>query len=156
MSGDYFRIQEVGGADLARHYPDRGPLADARWHDAVLHVEPAADGWLGWLDGPSAGTQPFGAVLSADAGGLRVLVPADGFAAYIPWAAAAVTAGRGWPATVVRLRAAAVPAVALVFNLDDAAADDLLGGRSGRCRRGTRPGGWPSGGWPWWPGLERA
>jgi hypothetical protein len=33
---DYYSIQEVGGAELARHYPDRGVIPDFEYHKAVL------------------------------------------------------------------------------------------------------------------------
>ena len=126
MRGDYSSIQEVGGSDLARHYPDRGLIPHSSWYNAVLNVETTADGWLGWLKSLSLGSQAFGAVLSANTDGLRVLVSLDEFAVFIPWAEAMVSAERGRPATVVRLKTAAVSSLALVFNLDDAAADDLF------------------------------
>src|SRR6202011_1507771 len=70
----------------------------------------------------------FMAILSASADGLRILVSADEFAVFIPWTEATVSAERGWPATIVSLRTAAVPLLTLVFTLDDAAADDLFQG----------------------------
>jgi hypothetical protein len=123
---DYHSIQELGGAALARHYPDRGLIPESNWYNAILKVETTAAGWRGWLEWLVRGNQAFGAVLSANAEGLRILVLLDHFTIFIPWSDAAVDAERGWPATVVRLRTAAVPSLDLVFHLDDAAADDLF------------------------------
>jgi hypothetical protein len=128
MSGDYSSIQDLGGADLARHYPDRGQIPESHWYNAVLKVETPAGGWLGRLKNLSRGNQAFGAVLSANTSGLRVVVLLDRFAIFIPWAEATVAAERGWPATVMRLTTAAVPSLDLVFHLNDDAADDLLRG----------------------------
>jgi hypothetical protein len=128
MSSDYCSIQEMGGAALAEHYPDGGQIEESHWHNAVLHVETRADGWLERLDSYSQATRPFLAVLSANSEGLRVLVSIDEFAIFIPWTQAKVTAARSWPATVIRITTMAVPSVTLVFNLDDAAADGLLRG----------------------------
>jgi hypothetical protein len=126
MSDDGDSLLEIGGSDLAQHYPDRGLLLSSNWYNAILSVETEARGLLGWW--ASLGSNSFGAVLSADPGGLRVTVPGEQFAAFIPWPAATVSAARGSPATVVRLRAAAVPSLTLVFHLDDTAADDLFRG----------------------------
>ncbi len=156
MSGDYYSIQELGGAELARHYPDRGLIPDSNWYNAVLNVEPTGNGLRGWLRALSIGTQAFGAMLSANGEGLRVLVSLDQFAVFIPWAEAAVSAERGWPATVVRLEAAAVPSLALVFHLDDAAADDLLRGVVEPLPRRHPPrrlAGWVAAGWVVWAAL---
>jgi hypothetical protein len=123
---DYDSIQEVGGADLARHYPDRGLIPDSNWYNAALKVETTIEGWRGWLKSLSLGNQAFLAVLSANTDGLRIRVSLYDFAIFIPWAEATVSAERGWAATVVRLKTAAVPSLALVFHVDDPAADDLL------------------------------
>jgi hypothetical protein len=128
VSDNRYTIQEIGGADLAWHYPDRGQIHESNWYNAILNIETMADGWLGWLINLPRGAQPFGAVLSANSDGLRVVVSWDEFVVFIPWVEAALSAERGWPATVVRLKTAAVPSLALVFNLDDAAADQLLRG----------------------------
>ena len=127
---DYYSIQEIGGAELARHYPDRGQIHDCHWYNATLQIESTSNGWRDWLKSLSVGNQGFIAVLSAGNDGLRVLVSLYEFAIFIPWADATVFAERGWPATVVRLKTIAVPSLTLVFNLDDAAADDR--GRVGR------------------------
>ena len=55
-------------------------------------------------------------------------VSIDEFAIFIPWTQATMSTERSWPATVIRITTAAVPSVVLVFNLDDAMADDLLRG----------------------------
>jgi hypothetical protein len=123
---DYLSIQEIGGAELARQYPDRGQIHDCHWYNATLQIESTSNGWRDWLKSLSVGNQGFIAVLSAGNDGLRVLVSLYEFAIFIPWADVTVFAERGWPATVVRLKTTAVPSLSLVFNLDDAAADDLL------------------------------
>ncbi len=126
MSGDYDSLREIGGSQLAQHYPDRGLIPDSDWYNAVLTIETAAVGWLGRLQRLSMGTQHFTAVLSANADGFRIFSAMEQFVVFIPWADAAVTAERGEPATVVRLRTSAVPGLTLVFHLDDDAADDLF------------------------------
>ena len=128
MSGDYHSIQEIGGAELARHYPDRGQIHDSEWYNAILKVETMTTGLRGWLTRLSIGNQAFGAVLSADTDGLRILVALDKFAVFIPWREATVFAARAWPATVVRVSTACVPTLDLLFHLDDAAADRLFCG----------------------------
>jgi hypothetical protein len=122
----YDSIQEMGGTDLVRHYPDRGLIPESNWYNAVLKGETKAGGWRDWLEALARGNQAFSAVVSANAEGLRVLVLLDRFAIFIPWSEASVSAERSWPATIVRVRTAAVPSLALVFHLDDGAADDLF------------------------------
>jgi hypothetical protein len=126
MSGDGYNLAEIGGADLVRHYPDRGLLPSSAWHNAVLHLEPKTSGILGWLQGISIKSHGFLAVLSADAEGLRVLVNMEQVTVFIPWAEVTVSAERRTPATVVRLTTAAIPSLVLVFDLDDVAADELF------------------------------
>jgi hypothetical protein len=128
MSSDCINIRDVGGADLAQHYPDRGLIDDSNWHNAILTVETDARGLLGRLNSFAIATRAFGAVLSANAEGLRVFLALDQFAVFIPWSATTVSAERSTLATVVRVRTAAVPTITLQFQLDDAAADDLLRG----------------------------
>jgi hypothetical protein len=123
---DCINIRDVGGAALAQHYPDRGLIHDSDWHNANLSVETDAEGLLGRLNSFAIATRAFSAVLSANADGLRIFLALDQFAVFIPWSAMTVSAERSKPATVVRVRTEAVPAVTLVFDLDDAAADDLF------------------------------
>jgi hypothetical protein len=121
---DSYSIQEVGGAELARHYPDRGVISDSDYHRAFLKAGKQAAGWRRLF----AKSERFLAVLSADRNGLRVFVAIDKFAAFVPWSVIKVSAERSTPGTVVRLRAAAVPDLVLEFHLDDAAADALFQG----------------------------
>ncbi len=123
---DYYSIQEVGGAELARHYPDRGVISDSNWYNAVLKVKTRVEGWRGWLIRLHLGNQAFGAVLSASTEGVRVFIALDKFAAFLPWSELSVSAERTLPATIIRLSPAAGPSLKLVCHLDDDAADDLL------------------------------
>ena len=125
MGGERYSIQDLGGDELARHYPDRGPLAESNWYNAVVQTAPRVDGFGSWLRGLRH-VNSFLAVLSANTEGLRLVVPADEFATFIPWAEAAVAAERGRPATAVRVQPSATPALALELHLDDDAADDLF------------------------------
>jgi hypothetical protein len=127
MSGENYSIQELGGAELARHYPDRGLLPDSNWYNSVIHTKPKVEGLLSWLRSFEH-CNGFMGILSARADGLRILVSTDQFAIFVPWTAATVSAERGWPVTVVRLRTAAVASLTLEFHLDDDAADDLFKG----------------------------
>src|SRR5262249_50662226 len=94
----------------------------------------------------------FMAVLSADKNGLRMLVSLDKFAVFIPWPEIIVSGERSTPATVVRLRTAAVPTMNLVFHLDDAAADNLFSGVMAPLPKRDPPGRiyWPK---PWATGA---
>ena len=121
---DYYSIQEVGGTELARHYPDRGVISDSNWYNAVLKVKTRVEGWWGWLR--HLGNQTFGAILSANSEGLRVFVALDNFTAFLPWSELSVSGERTLPATIIRLSPAAVPSLTLVCHLDDEAANDLL------------------------------
>jgi hypothetical protein len=123
---DYYSIQEVGGAELARHYPDRGVISNSNWFNAVLKVKTRVEGWRGWLIRLHLGNQAFGAVLSAHSEGVRVFVAMDKFTTFLPWSELSVSAERTLPATIIRLSPAAVPSLTLVCHLDDEAADDLL------------------------------
>jgi hypothetical protein len=120
---EHLSIQEVGG-ELVEHYPDRGMLPDSHWYNAVLRVKTEDKGLRAWLKRIERAA--FFAVLSANGDGLRVVVSLYRFAIFIPWHAVVLSASRGWPATVARLRTAALPSLTLVFDLDDAAADDLF------------------------------
>jgi hypothetical protein len=125
MSGERYTIQELGGAELAAHYPDRGPPAETNSYNSVLQTDPKVEGILGWLASFRYCTS-FAAVLSANAVGLRILVTMDDFAVFIPWEESEVSAERSWPATTVHLKTTALPKLTLVFTLDDEAADDLF------------------------------
>jgi hypothetical protein len=137
---DSYSLCEIGGSELARHYTDRGPIPDSHWYDAILAVETDADGLWGKLNRLSAATHRFGAVLSGNSEGLRIVVSSEQFAAFVPWSEAEVSAERGVPATVVRLRASAVGSACLVLHVDDAAADDLLRAVLGPLPRRDPPG----------------
>src|SRR5262245_34746787 len=110
---DYYSIQEVGGAELARHYPDRGLIPDAPWHKAILTAATKASGWRRLFQK----SEHFIAVLSADAGGLRILVSLDDFGVYVPWSEVSVSAERSTPGSVVRLQTAAASSISLEFHL---------------------------------------
>jgi hypothetical protein len=119
---DAYSIQEVGGTELARHYPDRGILFDSDYHQAVLTAGQQAVGWRKLF----ARRERFLAVLSANREGLRVFVAFDRFAVFIPWSEIAVSAERSSPGTNVHVRTAALPSLAVDFHLDDFAADTLF------------------------------
>ncbi len=123
-----YSIQEIGGEELARHYPDRGLISESNWYNAVLHVKRKTEGCLGWLQNLGAGNHVFGAVLSRNVDGLRVLIFFWDFAIFIPWTEATIFAERRWAATLIRVGTAAAPSLGLEFNVDDKAADDLLRG----------------------------
>jgi hypothetical protein len=125
MSDGNYTIQDLGGNELARHYPDRGALPDADRYTSILQTDPEVNGFLGWL-GSFKHCNSFWAVLSGNAEGLRVQVAADEFAIFIPWSEITASALRGSPATIVRLKTAALPSLDLVFHLDDEAADTLF------------------------------
>jgi len=93
MSGERYSIQDLGGTELARHYPDRGLIADSNWYNAVLRAEPEAGGVVSWLRSLKH-CKGFWAVLSANAEGLRVLVASDQFVVFNPWGEATVSAAR--------------------------------------------------------------
>jgi hypothetical protein len=93
---EYYSIQEVGGSELARHFPDCGILPDATWHRAVLTAGKKASGWRRLFQ-PS---QRFIAVLSANSDGLRLFVALDNFALFIPWSEMSASGERSAPGTV--------------------------------------------------------
>lgn len=119
---DYYSIQDVGGAELARHYPDRGIIPDAEWHRAVLTAGQQASGWRRLF----AKSERFIAILSANQDGLRVFVSLNNFTVFIPWSELSGSGERSMPGTVVRLTTAALPSMSLVFHLDDEAADAIF------------------------------
>jgi hypothetical protein len=123
---DYYSIQEVGGAELSSHYPDRGIIADSNWYNAGLTVKTNVEGWRGWLIRLRLGYQAFGAILSANGEGIRVFIALDKFSAFLPWSKLSVSAERTLLATIIRLTPAAVPSLTLVCHLADEAANDLL------------------------------
>jgi hypothetical protein len=125
MSGERYWIQELGGSELAAHYPDRGPPADSNSYNSALQTDPKVEGILSWL-ASFRHCNGFAAVLSANGVGLRVLVSRDDFAIFIPWKEAELSGERSWPATTIRLTTAAMPKLTLVFTLDDEAADALF------------------------------
>jgi hypothetical protein len=121
---DYYDIREVGGDELAKHYPDRGLIPDVNWHRAIVIVTKAGRGWFGKF----RKREKFIAVLSANADGLRIFVSLDKFAVFVPWSALSVAAERSTPATLAHLQMADVPSVQLDIHLNDEAADDLFRG----------------------------
>jgi hypothetical protein len=145
---DYYSIQEVGGAELARHYPDRWVIPDSDYHKAVLAAGERAHAWRRLF----AKSERFIAVLSANKEGLRVFVALDNFAVFIPWSEVTVSGERATPGTVVRLQTAAVPCMNLEFHLDDEAVDTLFAGVLAPLPRRFPPGRiyWPE---PWAVGV---
>jgi hypothetical protein len=145
---DSYSIQEVGGAELARHYPDRGVISQSDYHRAFLTAGKRASGWRRLF----AKNERFMAVLSADKDGLRVFIALDNFAVFIPWSEITLSAERSTPGTVVRLQTAAVPSLDLEFHLDDAAADILFSGVMAPLPKRDPPGRiyWPK---PWATGV---
>jgi hypothetical protein len=105
-----FGLWSAGWFQLVRRYPDKGSLCDVAWHPALF-----------WLD-----IKPFPVIASANQHGLRVALSLHPDAIFVPWPDAAISAKRGWLSTVIRIRLAASPGVALVIDADDEAADDLL------------------------------
>jgi hypothetical protein len=145
---DYYSIQEVGGAELARHYPDRGVISDSDYHKAVLTAGEQARGWRRLF----AKSERFIAVLSANKDGLRVFVSLDNYAIFIPWSEVTVSGERATPGTVVRLHTTAAPSVDLEFHLDDEAVDTLFANVLPPLPRRFPPGRlyWPK---PWAVGV---
>jgi hypothetical protein len=103
-------LRRAGWFELTGPYPDRGPLNDVNWYNAVLRI----------------GTGGAGAVVAANAGGLRLAVGSGLSATFFPWSEVTVSGRRGWVDTVIRLQTRAVPSVPLVLHLDDAEADAIL------------------------------
>jgi len=122
------RLRREGWFELTQPYPDRGPLNEADWYNAILRI----------------GTGGAGAVVAANAEGLRLVVGSGLSALFVPWSEATVSGRRGWVDTVIRLHTRAVPSLPLVLHLDDAEADAFL-----------RPSGvaMPARRWRWGPWL---
>jgi hypothetical protein len=70
---DRYSVQEVGGAEMAQHFPDRGVIVDSEYHRAFLTAGKQASGWRRLFNK----SERFIAVLSANNDGLRVLVSLD-------------------------------------------------------------------------------
>src|SRR5262249_15907379 len=85
-----------------------------------------------------------GAVVAANAEGLRLVVGSGLSAVFVPWSEVTVSGRRGWVDTVIRLHTRAVPSSPLVLHLDDAEADAVL-----RPAGGALPGRR----WRWGPSL---
>jgi hypothetical protein len=145
---DSYSIQQVGGTELARHYPDRGVIPDSDYYRAFLAASETASGWRRLF----AKSERFIAVLSANKEGLRMFVSLDNFAVFIPWSEIVVSGERSTPATTVRIHTAKVPNVNLEFLLDDAAADNLFSGVMAPLPKRDPPGRiyWPK---PWATGV---
>jgi hypothetical protein len=103
-------LRAAGWFELSRRYPDRGPLYDVHWYNALLRI----------------GVGGSGAVVAANVDGLRVSVVWGRFALFVPWSEAEVSARRGWLNTVIRVQTTAVPATPLVLHLADDEADAIL------------------------------
>jgi hypothetical protein len=141
---DYYCIQDVGGAELAQHYPDRGVISNSEYHRAVLIAGQQASGWRRLF----AKFERFIAVLSANDVGLRMVVSLNNFRVFVPWSELTASGERATPGTVVRLKTSAVPSMYLNFHLDDEAADTIFAGVVAPLPRRVPPGRlyWPK---PW-------
>jgi hypothetical protein len=122
------RLRRAGWFELTRPYPDRGPLNEADWYNALLRI----------------GTGGAGAVVAANGEGMRLVVGSGLSALFVPWSEVTVSGRRGWMDTVVQLHTRAVPSLPLILHLDDAEADAVL-----------RPAGvaLPARRWRWGPSL---
>lgn len=145
---DSYSIQDVGGDELARHYPDRGVIADSEYHKAVLTAGSRAQGWRRLF----ARSERFIAVLSANKDGLRVVVSLNNFAVFLPWSEVTVAGERATPGTIVRLQTVAAPCLDLELHLDDEAVDTLFARVLAPLPRRFPPGRlyWPK---PWAVGV---
>jgi hypothetical protein len=103
-------LRRAGWFELNRPYPDRGPLGEVAWYNALLRI----------------GAGGCGAIVAANAEGLRVSVGSGVSALFVPWSEATVSARRGWLDTVLRCATKATPSLPLVIHLDDAEADAIL------------------------------
>jgi hypothetical protein len=122
---DNYTIQDLGGASVAKAYPDRGLIPESSYFNSIVKTQPQVKGFWSWL-GSIKHCNSFLAVLSANDEGLRIVVSLDDFRIFIPWSEISISGERGWPATIVQLRTTAVPSLAIVLNLDDNAADELF------------------------------
>jgi hypothetical protein len=125
MSDNSYSIQELGGEELAQHYADAGMLPGSDSYNCIGRTVWRGEGFLSWVRSIKH-VNSFTAMLSANADGLRLHVPMDKFAVFIPWTDATVLAERGSPATIVSVTTAAVPSLTLTLQMDDASADDLF------------------------------
>jgi hypothetical protein len=121
-------LRRAGWFELTRPYPDRGPLTEVDWYNAILRI----------------GTGGAGVIVAANAEGLRLVVGSGVSAMFVPWPEVTVSGRRGWVDTVIRLQTRAVPSLPLILHLDDAEADAVL-----------RPAGvvLPARRWRWGPSL---
>jgi hypothetical protein len=121
-------LRRAGWFELTRPYPDRGSLDDVDWYTAPLRI----------------GIGGAGAIVSANAEGLRLVVGSGLSALFVPWSEVTVSGEREWIDTVIRLQTRAVPSLPLVLHLEDDEADALL-----------RPAGLtlPARRWRWGPWL---
>ncbi|HKB05640.1 MAG TPA: hypothetical protein VKD90_25685 [Gemmataceae bacterium] len=103
-------LRRAGWFELSCPYPDRGSLGDVAWYKGIVQI----------------GAGAFGAIVAANAEGLRVAIGSGASALFVPWSEVSVSARRGWLDTVVRLGTKAAPSVPLVLHLDDAEADAVL------------------------------
>jgi hypothetical protein len=104
------QLRREGWFDLTGTYPDRGALDEVAWYNGLLRL----------------GMAGAGAVVAANAEGLRLVVSSGLSAVFVPWSEVTVSGRRGWVDTIIRIQTRAVPALPLVLHLDDAEADALL------------------------------
>ena len=100
----------AGWFELTRPYPDRGPLDEVDWYNGGLQI----------------GSGGAGAIVSANAEGLRLVVGSGLSALFVPWPEVRVSGRRGWVDTAIELHTRAVPSVPLTLRLADADADAVL------------------------------
>jgi hypothetical protein len=103
-------LHRAGWFDLARSYPDRGPLYEVDWYNALLQF----------------GSGGAGAVVAANADGVRLAVGSGLSAMFVPWSEVTVSGKRGWLGTVIHLHTRVNPSSPLILHLDDADADAIL------------------------------
>jgi hypothetical protein len=122
------QLRRAGWFELTRPYPDRGPPNEVAWYNGLVRI----------------GMGGAGAVVAANAEGLRLVVGSGLSALFVPWSEVTVPGRRGWVDTIIQLHTKAVPALPLVPHLDDAEVDALL-----------RPAGvaLPARRWRWGPWL---
>jgi hypothetical protein len=121
-------LRRVGWAEVARPYPDRGPLDEAAWYNGTVLIHGAG----------------LGAIVAANAEGLRVAVGSGASALFVPWSEVPVSARRGWVDTTIQFATKAAPCLPLVIRLEDADADAVLGAAGVEV---------PARRWPWGPSL---
>ena len=104
------QLHAAGWLELGRAYPDRGSLGHVPWYNALLRI----------------GSAGAGAVVAADAAGIRLAVGRGLSAVFLPWSEVTVSGRRDWVDTAIDVCPAGIPAVPLALHLDDADADALL------------------------------